>query len=114
MRYQIQVSLVLLSTMLVVSGCANDLKVTNNPRVPAHTVGSFNFLLENGKSSLVVFDEKGNRVTPEQKPLPPNAKLKSEATIKFYQVNPCYAEICYPGKPCETVLISPGPCPSGF
>ena len=101
------------STVLFLTSCAKEEKL-QRPQVPANTVGSFNFLNNDGKGSLVVFDKAGNRVTPEQKPLPPSAKPVFEATIKYFQVNPCYVEICSPGKPCETVLISPGACLPGF
>ena len=95
-------------------GCPADPNLVA-PRIPADTVGSFNFVVgKDNQSKLVVIGKEGKELRPIGQPFPPDAKLISEVTLKFYQVNPCYAVICAPDVPCQTYFISPHNCPAGF
>ena len=102
-----------LVTFFLLTAC-NKTNEIGRPQIPDKTEGSFNFLNDNGKGGLIVFDQKGNKVSPESKPIPPDAKLTLERTIKFYKVNPCYAEVCSGAGVCVVYKISNGPCPPGF
>ena len=112
MSFQKTLVFIISGGLLLLSGCAG--KATRDHlSLPETTVASFNFLVNpvTKKSELILFNQSGNRLSKFDSTLPENAKLVSEYTINFYQVNPCYVELKAPGVPPRYIKISDGPCP---
>jgi hypothetical protein len=101
MKYLHGVVLMILTTTLI-TACET---MTNKPRIPDNTVGSFNFTKQNGKGfGLSIFNAKGKEVKLTDKPIPKGAEKVDEVKIEFYNGS-CIVNVCRRGRPCETVVI---------
>ena len=110
MKHQQLSFLLMFGITILITGCQVN---PNQPNVPANTEGTFAYVGVTKENPLgfAVFNKKGMPVTPSDKPIPNDKKPVDVVHIKFFNGS-CTAEICRPGRPCQTVVLDPvNDCP---
>ena len=98
--------------MLSITGCQSLMGSKDIP-VPNNTSGTFAYTGINNDypTGFAIFDKSGKPVKPSDKPVPGDKKPTDIVQIRFFNGS-CTAEICRPGRPCQTVIIDPvNDCP---